>query len=478
MIVGRKPINNNNKNNRSGIIVNNKKTAENASPLARGNVANTTEGRKDGPSYGGGYNDPPRSVVVEVDTDFNNVGIQETHSRLAASPSRLQRILKRPGDSDESRRRSSSLPRLGSTGERGGPVGVTSNSGSSAAAAPVTGHDRRPALSRQGSSRSQQKRSLSSRLSFARQSTGRGDDEDDVLGYANLNNSSASTSSSGKLRRLLMTPRPGERGGRGRATGGGGGAAVFTPTDLASEQLLKWKAEAEEGPHWLQMVAFLLALGAIGTTLYPIVMDDDDGSHWNGPVLVCAFHTVNLCTLILVFELRGFGGSRGPWSVRARARALASRLFNVLRLLWGRGLLYAFAGSMNWTIGHPLCVYTASGLVFVGLVAVLVGARASFNLDRLRTGVTDEVYLWVKFNAVDDDRDEMIDIDGFSSLVWSLGLEIDDEYAYRAFAKTDSNADGLISFEEFHRWWFQGKQLLQQESQSQSKDSTANTELV
>ncbi|KAG7363808.1 hypothetical protein IV203_027169 [Nitzschia inconspicua] len=230
----------------------------------------------------------------------------------------------------------------------------------------------------------------------------------------------------------------------------------LSATELAAGQLMHWKTQAEEGPLVVQSMAFVLALATSVTTLYPIIMIP---TYWNVSNWIVAFHTVNLCILIMVFELRRYGLSlKGSFHIRAKIRAVFSRYFNILRLVWGRGLLYVFAGSMNMAGGWPVAVYTGIPLAVVGIWAIFWGARASFNLDRLRSSVTDEVYLWTKFDDVDDDGDEMIGVDGFSSLVWSLGLEVNDKYTYETFLLIDKDKNGLISFDDFKGWWLDGQE--------------------
>ena len=47
----------------------------------------------------------------------------------------------------------------------------------------------------------------------------------------------------------------------------------------------------------------------------------------------------------------------------------------------------------------------------------------------------------------------MIDVNGFAEMLWSVGLEFDDTYTYKAFQQIDKDIDGKVTFEEFKRWW-------------------------
>jgi hypothetical protein len=219
---------------------------------------------------------------------------------------------------------------------------------------------------------------------------------------------------------------------------------------FANAQLMRWKHASEEGPAIIQVLAFLAALAALTSTLYPLVTDD---GFWTIPTGICALHSTALCLLIIVFEVRAWG-HRNPMSLRARIRNLLVRYLNVLRLVWGRGFLYIFAGTMNITVFFlPYVYYTGCTLIGLGLLAILTGAHASFNLERLRLSLTDNSFLWSKFVEADTDKDTLIGISEFSNLVWSLGLELDDAYTYRAFSEIDQDADSKISFYEFKAWW-------------------------
>ena len=109
---------------------------------------------------------------------------------------------------------------------------------------------------------------------------------------------------------------------------------------------------------------------------------------------------------------------------------------------------------MNMTINFlPYTYYTGCTLIGLGILSILMGAHASFNLERLRLSLTDHSFLWSKFVEADSDNDNLIGISDFSNLVWSLGLELDDAYTYRAFSEIDQDADRHINFYEFKAWW-------------------------
>jgi hypothetical protein len=224
----------------------------------------------------------------------------------------------------------------------------------------------------------------------------------------------------------------------------------LTMNGFANGHLMRWKFAAEEGPAFIRFPAVLLALAVISTTLYPVVSGT---IMWNTSSIICASHTCIAASLILILEGRVFVGHRSPTNLRARLRTVATRYFNAFRLLWGRGVLYIYVASMNMTIDHLFAIYTGIALAFFGLIAIVSGAHASYNLDKLKTSLTDEAFLWSNFDDLDSDNDNCIDLNEFAELLWSLGLEFDDAYTYKAFSQIERDAGAKISFEQFREWW-------------------------
>ena len=224
----------------------------------------------------------------------------------------------------------------------------------------------------------------------------------------------------------------------------------LTMNGFANGHLMRWKFAAEEGPAFIRFPALLLALAVIGTTVYPLVTDS---SYWKLSTLICAVHTCVLASLIFVLEGRVIVGTRAPTGLRARTRAVVTRYLNLFRLLWGRGVLYIFVGSMSMTIDHPYSDYAGLALMVYGVLAILSGAHSAYNLDKMKSSLTDESFLWANFDVYDRDHDNYIDLNAFAELLYDLGLEFDDAYTFKAFSQINGDVGGTISFEQFRDWW-------------------------
>ena len=222
----------------------------------------------------------------------------------------------------------------------------------------------------------------------------------------------------------------------------------LTLNGFANGHLMRWKFASEEGPTIIRILALLLALSTIGCCVYAIVTD---WRLWTISDIITFVHTTVFCSFIIVLDGRAVG-VRGPTHLRARVRGILTRYFNILRLLWGRGLLYMFVGSLVITMDFYYIPLVGIPMILLGLIALASGAHASYNLDRMKSSLTDEAYLWAKFEC-NSDQEGVLNLDGFAELLWNLGLEFDDVYTYKAFQQIDKDGDGKISFEGFKDWW-------------------------
>jgi len=94
-------------------------------------------------------------------------------------------------------------------------------------------------------------------------------------------------------------------------------------------------------------------------------------------------------------------------------------------------------------------------MIVIGLIAIIVGRRASANLANLRGSLSDESFLWAEFNRHDKEGYGYLNPDQFAHFIWELGIEFDDVYTLKAFNTIDTNHQGKITFYQFQKWWQQ-----------------------
>jgi hypothetical protein len=193
------------------------------------------------------------------------------------------------------------------------------------------------------------------------------------------------------------------------------------------------------------------AIGLIVTAVLAVVLYP---SAWEAHSIVMTVLVVILAVFIAVLEGRFWSGD--PLSARAHLRNVMTRNFNILRFVWGRGLLYIVAGILNVAQGWLMTMISGGIMILLGIIAVIVGVHASRKFVSLRNSLADESFLMLVFSNYDRDQDGYMVPSEFSHLLYSLGMELDDRYTLKAFNVIDTDHDRKISFDEFSHWWTSG----------------------
>jgi hypothetical protein len=235
-----------------------------------------------------------------------------------------------------------------------------------------------------------------------------------------------------------------------------GSATLPNPDAIVTSHLVQWKFAAEEGPVLLRILAVLGAMAAMVTSILPLFIYAEDLTdlHLLIPYVITAVYIFIATLMIFILDGRSFC-VRNPLSYRAKLRNIVTRNFNILTLVWGRGLLYVFVGGIQVTQMWDISLYAGGSMVLIGIIALIFGTHASSNLETLRNSLTDDDFLWSEFNKYDHDKDGMLDPSDFAKFIYSLGLEFDDINTLKAFNTMDTDRDRKITYAEFRGWWSQ-----------------------
>jgi EF-hand domain pair len=175
---------------------------------------------------------------------------------------------------------------------------------------------------------------------------------------------------------------------------------------------------------------------------------------WEPKSIVMTVCVVTMSLFILVLEGRFISPS--PLSARAHLRNIMTRNFNILRFVWGRGILYVSAGTINVAQTWLITMISGAVMIVLGILAIILGIHASRKFASLRNSLADESFLLLLFSYYDGDGDGFLEVHQFTSLLSYLGMELDDRYALKAFDTIDRDGDRRISFDEFNHWWTSG----------------------
>ena len=220
---------------------------------------------------------------------------------------------------------------------------------------------------------------------------------------------------------------------------------------LFNGHLMKWKFDAEEGPGYIRIPAFLAGLGLMSTTttalvLYPIT--------WTISSIVISVFVYIIAITTIILDGRFLSSS--PLSFRAHLRNVVTRHFGIFRYLWGRGLLYLAGAVLSASLMIHMTMISGAVMFLVSILAIGIGSYSSRKFSALRHSLSDESFLLLEFSNVDYDDDGYINPSEFATLLNSLGMELDDRYTLKAFNSMDTDHDRRVSFEEFCHWWSQG----------------------
>lgn len=220
---------------------------------------------------------------------------------------------------------------------------------------------------------------------------------------------------------------------------------------LFNGHLMQWKFEAEEGSAFIRVPAFYGALGLLGTSIYVLSTVAEARTPEKIVMSTCV---ITMALFVTILDGRFL--STNPLGLRAHIRNMVTRNFNILRFLWGRGLLYISAGVISVAQGYTLTIISGSVMILVGVIALTVGIHSSRKFAALRNSLADNTYLLSVFGSHDSRGDGYLVPHEFALLLADLGMELDDRYTLKAFNYIDTDHDRMISFEEFSHWWESG----------------------
>ena len=193
------------------------------------------------------------------------------------------------------------------------------------------------------------------------------------------------------------------------------------------------------------------ALGLLTTSIVAVVLYPEA---WEPHSIVMTVGIVIMSLFIMILEGRFL--ATNPLSARAHLRNIITRNFNVLRFLWGRGILYIVAGTLSVAQTWLITIISGAVMIAFGFLAIFVGIHASRKFAALRNSLADESFLVLSFGGYDSDGDGYLEAYQFARLLAYLGMELDDRYTLKAFNAIDREGNRKVSYEDFSNWWTAG----------------------
>jgi len=167
---------------------------------------------------------------------------------------------------------------------------------------------------------------------------------------------------------------------------------------------------------------------------------------FNFPGSLLELYTLLLGCIIMVLESRQL--SLPPTYLQ---KVLKYALF--LKYIWGRGLLYSFAGTLQATQGLLIDTIVGVYLMSVGITFIVLGYVTAQKLASVGRRHFPTSVLRSKFNAADTNHSGKIDLEQFSALVDDFEFPLSHREKEVAFLYLDTSDHGSLTFEEFQAWF-------------------------
>mmetsp|Transcript_15606 Transcript_15606/g.23702 ORF Transcript_15606/g.23702 Transcript_15606/m.23702 type:complete len:272 (+) Transcript_15606:92-907(+) len=217
---------------------------------------------------------------------------------------------------------------------------------------------------------------------------------------------------------------------------------------FAGKSYMKCTAEkvrdlATKGPLSFRVLAFLGGIAMVVSSLLDIVQQ------------FLAFHPVNtliaLYTTVLGLIIVFLEGKE--WACPVSFQRSIRHYAKFLEFTWGRGCLYFFAGSLQFTRWGIVNMLVGGLMCSVGMTAIIVGQSTAEKLNKLRASLKDKQALEDEFNKLDTKGDGCLSPNQLAILANNLGLDLERNELVAAVTVIDKNGNGNIAFEDFYLWW-------------------------
>mmetsp|Transcript_5865 Transcript_5865/g.13911 ORF Transcript_5865/g.13911 Transcript_5865/m.13911 type:complete len:292 (-) Transcript_5865:206-1081(-) len=223
---------------------------------------------------------------------------------------------------------------------------------------------------------------------------------------------------------------------------GGVGGNIHEAGSFAKERAQELRQSVAEGNWSLRIFVLLAALAMITTSLIGLI---SDVYRIDTISAIIDIYCLILGVIMIILEY----GYQLSFFAAIQPSLYRNALF--LRFVWGRGLFYFVAGTIEISQRHYMNIIVGSCVCILGFAFAIIGRSASQKLAEARRSTFTMEDLRSKFNESDEEMKGSLDMNQFSSFIKLLGMDMNRREVETTFLQLEE--DGRIAFEIIVEWW-------------------------
>lgn len=213
------------------------------------------------------------------------------------------------------------------------------------------------------------------------------------------------------------------------------------------DAVLRVRKNAERGPDFLQVIAFFGGITMVFTSILSFQERVSLGGGFSLDFAIISIYTWTFGVFTMGIE------GRALMIEINSLHKIVSNYMKLFRFVWGRGLLYFFAGSLQYCLSATLSTISGVFMMILGCVMIILGLYFKVLLNRNLQAVPNGGAIQAKFDFFDDDKDGFITEEQFRDFVVDMNLHQYEDIDFDAeFRSTDTDNNGLINFPELMKW--------------------------
>lgn len=214
-------------------------------------------------------------------------------------------------------------------------------------------------------------------------------------------------------------------------------------SDFARQRAAEFRQNLNEGSWSLRLLALLGALAMMVLSVLGF-MADFVRINWISALFGVYCFLLAIVIIILEYgqELMCFKG-------------LEMSLFKYalfLKFVWGRGLLYFVAGTIELSQRNFLDVIVGIYMMLVGMVYICVGRSASRKMAQARRSTVTPEQMQEYFAIADEDGKGSLTVEQFGRMTQQMGMDLTRREVESSFFQLDCET-GRVTYETVLQWW-------------------------